>query len=179
MDFKLFAFVILLISGVRCEEDEAQNEIDSTIVLNDSNFDEVLKTNNFFVMFFAPWWVLSRSEGHLEGVKSPQLSLRYRRTRSLRKFLCFSRDVSVLISITKHIHCPKSRRRFVKSTHEQADQRTKIEIRKKNFFLVFESNLSGCWIYELFIMTRTLNRLSEVSDFFIQNVWKFGIERLY
>lgn len=55
MDFKLFAFVILLISGVRCEEDEAQNEIDSTIVLNDSNFDEVLKTNNFFVMFFAPW----------------------------------------------------------------------------------------------------------------------------
>lgn len=53
MDLKLFALVIFLISAVNCEE-EAQNE-DSTIILNDSNFDEIIKTNNFFVMFFAPW----------------------------------------------------------------------------------------------------------------------------
>lgn len=54
MSLKLFAFVILLISAANCEE-EAQNEVDSIIVLDDSNFEEVLKTNNFFVMFFAPW----------------------------------------------------------------------------------------------------------------------------
>lgn len=57
MQFKLFLFVVLLICGVNCEE-EAQNEgneVDSTIILTDSNFDEVIKTNNFFVMFFAPW----------------------------------------------------------------------------------------------------------------------------
>jgi len=53
MDLKLFALVIFLISAVNCEE-EIQNE-DSTIILDDSNFDEIIKTNNFFVMFFAPW----------------------------------------------------------------------------------------------------------------------------
>lgn len=52
MDFKLFALVLFLLSTVNCEE-EPQN--DSTIVLNDSNFEDVIKTNNFFVMFFAPW----------------------------------------------------------------------------------------------------------------------------
>lgn len=55
MDFKLFAFVILLIlNGFNCVEDEVV-ESDNTIVLTDSNFDETIKTNNFFVMFFAPW----------------------------------------------------------------------------------------------------------------------------
>lgn len=54
MSAKLFALVLLLVTAVNCEEDE-QNEIDSTILLDDSNFDEVLKTNNFFVMFYAPW----------------------------------------------------------------------------------------------------------------------------
>ncbi|CRK96813.1 CLUMA_CG009948, isoform B [Clunio marinus] len=54
MDLKLFAFIFLVVSGVKSDED-AQNEVDTTIVLTDSNFEDVLKTNNFFVMFFAPW----------------------------------------------------------------------------------------------------------------------------
>lgn len=52
--FKLLVFAILFLSAVICEEEEA-SEIDHTILLNDSNFDEVLKTNNFFIMFYAPW----------------------------------------------------------------------------------------------------------------------------
>lgn len=54
MDFKLLTFVFLLITGLNCE-DEAASEVDSTIVLSDSDFEDVIKTNNFFVMFFAPW----------------------------------------------------------------------------------------------------------------------------
>lgn len=50
----MFALVILVVSAVSCEE-EAQNEVDSTIVLTDSNFDETIETNSFFVMFYAPW----------------------------------------------------------------------------------------------------------------------------
>lgn len=50
MDLKLIAFVILL-AGVTCDEAEP----DSTIILNDDNFEEVIKTNNFFVKFYAPW----------------------------------------------------------------------------------------------------------------------------
>lgn len=55
MDLKVFALVILLVSGLHCEEEDSANEIDNTIELTDANFDEVIKTNNFFVMFFAPW----------------------------------------------------------------------------------------------------------------------------
>lgn len=54
----LVVFVVLLIAVVNCEDEavnNSENEIENTIILNDSNFDEVLKTNNFFVMFFAPW----------------------------------------------------------------------------------------------------------------------------
>jgi hypothetical protein len=51
----LLAFVILFVVTVNCDEDPAENEIDSTIVLTDENFDETIKLNNFFVMFFAPW----------------------------------------------------------------------------------------------------------------------------
>lgn len=54
MNFKFFVFAIFFLSTVICEDEEA-NEIDATIVLNDSNFDDVMKTNNFFVMFYAPW----------------------------------------------------------------------------------------------------------------------------
>lgn len=54
MDLKFLAFVFLLVSGFSCEE-EAQNEVDSTLVLTDDTFEDVIKTNNFFVMFFAPW----------------------------------------------------------------------------------------------------------------------------
>jgi hypothetical protein len=54
MDFKLFAFVILLIASVNCEE-ETEKEADATIILTDDNYEEILKTNNFFVKFYAPW----------------------------------------------------------------------------------------------------------------------------
>lgn len=55
MNFKLFSLVILFVIGVISAEEEGQkDEVDSTIVLTDSNFDEIIKTNNFFVMFFAP-----------------------------------------------------------------------------------------------------------------------------
>jgi hypothetical protein len=49
MDLKLFAFVLLL-AGVSCDE-----SADNTIILTDSNFEETIKTNNFFVKFYAPW----------------------------------------------------------------------------------------------------------------------------
>lgn len=57
MDFKLLALVFLLITGLNCEDEAASeaSEVDSTIVLGDSDFEDVIKTNNFFVMFFAPW----------------------------------------------------------------------------------------------------------------------------
>jgi hypothetical protein len=50
MDLKLFALVLLL-AGVNCDDSSADN----TIVLNDDNFEETIKTNNFFVKFYAPW----------------------------------------------------------------------------------------------------------------------------
>jgi hypothetical protein len=49
MYLKLFAFVLLL-AGVSCDE-----SADNTIILTDSNFEETIKTNNFFVKFYAPW----------------------------------------------------------------------------------------------------------------------------
>lgn len=58
MNFKLFVFAILFIFSVIGEEEanlDENNEVDATINLNDSNFEDVLKTNNFFVMFYAPW----------------------------------------------------------------------------------------------------------------------------
>lgn len=55
MNFKLLFIVILCLIGVNCESEDAQNEPETTIVLTDENFAEILKTNNFFVMFFAPW----------------------------------------------------------------------------------------------------------------------------
>lgn len=56
MSLKLFVCVLLLATAtVKCEEEENEIDSDTTIQLDDSNFDEILKTNNFFVMFFAPW----------------------------------------------------------------------------------------------------------------------------
>lgn len=52
----LTLIVICLVSAVHCEEEEAHNnEVDPTILLNDSNFDTQIATGNFFVMFYAPW----------------------------------------------------------------------------------------------------------------------------
>lgn len=59
MNIKVFALVCLLVSCVFSEENDIENKeeevSDSTINLTDENFDEIIKTNNFFVMFFAPW----------------------------------------------------------------------------------------------------------------------------
>lgn len=59
MNIKVLACVFLLITCVYCDENDLENNeeevADSTIKLTDDNFDEVIKTNNFFVMFFAPW----------------------------------------------------------------------------------------------------------------------------
>lgn len=59
MNIKVFALVCLLVTCVFSEENDIENKeeevADSTIVLTDENFDEIIKTNNFFVMFFAPW----------------------------------------------------------------------------------------------------------------------------
>lgn len=57
MNSKLLTLIVILfVSAVYCEEEEAQNnEVDPTILLNDSNFDEQIATGNFFVMFYAPW----------------------------------------------------------------------------------------------------------------------------
>lgn len=54
MTLKLFVFTLLLLGAVNCEESE-QNEVDPTIILSDENFESTIGTNNFFVMFFAPW----------------------------------------------------------------------------------------------------------------------------
>lgn len=59
MNIKVFALVCLLVSCVFSEENDIENKeeevADSTIILTDENFDEIIKTNNFFVMFFATW----------------------------------------------------------------------------------------------------------------------------
>jgi hypothetical protein len=53
MYFKLFTFIVLVISGISCDEETE----DKTITLNDENFARTIAENNhhFFVMFFAPW----------------------------------------------------------------------------------------------------------------------------
>lgn len=51
MQFKLIALIVLIALGVNCD-DETE---DKTIVLGDDDFSETIATNNFFVMFFAPW----------------------------------------------------------------------------------------------------------------------------
>lgn len=57
MNSKLLTlFVILFVSAVYCEEEEAHNnEVDPTILLNDDNFNSEIAAGNFFVMFYAPW----------------------------------------------------------------------------------------------------------------------------
>jgi hypothetical protein len=59
MNFKVFTLVCLLITCVFSEENDIENNeeevADSTINLTDENFEGVIQTNNFFVMFFAPW----------------------------------------------------------------------------------------------------------------------------
>lgn len=47
--FLLFALIAIAVG-----EDDAQAD-SSTIVLTKDNFDEELKTTNFFVKFYAPW----------------------------------------------------------------------------------------------------------------------------
>lgn len=48
----LFALLFSL-SVTFADENEDSDEF--TVQLNDSNFDELIKTNNFFVKFYAPW----------------------------------------------------------------------------------------------------------------------------
>lgn len=62
MDLKLIAFIFLFVSCAICDEGEENNnkidqeeETDFTKNLNDENFAETIKSNNYFVMFFAPW----------------------------------------------------------------------------------------------------------------------------
>lgn len=51
MQFKVIALIALIALGVNCDEEIE----DKTIVLGDENFASTIATNNFFVMFFAPW----------------------------------------------------------------------------------------------------------------------------
>lgn len=58
MDLKVIALIFALVSSVIC--DEENNKIDDkeeefTIILGDSNFEDTIKSNSFFVMFHAPW----------------------------------------------------------------------------------------------------------------------------
>ena len=59
MNFKVLALVCLLVSCAFSEENDIENNeeevADSTINLTDDNFEGVIQTNNFFVMFHAPW----------------------------------------------------------------------------------------------------------------------------
>lgn len=62
MQFKLIALIVLIALGVNCD-DETE---DKTIVLGDDDFSDTIATNNFFVMFFAPWWVAMRKKNMKE-----------------------------------------------------------------------------------------------------------------
>lgn len=50
MKFKFFSIVIFVVA-LAVKESVG----DKAIVLNDASFKDVVKTNNFFIMFFAPW----------------------------------------------------------------------------------------------------------------------------
>lgn len=53
MNLKVIAFICLLVAGVSCEDEEELEEF--SIVLTDDSFKETIASNNFFVMFYAPW----------------------------------------------------------------------------------------------------------------------------
>jgi thioredoxin domain-containing protein 5 len=59
MNSKVLALVCLLVACAFSEENDIENNeeevADSTINLTDDNFEGVIQTNNFFVMFHAPW----------------------------------------------------------------------------------------------------------------------------
>lgn len=58
MDLKVIALLFALVSSVVCDEENnkiGDKEEQFAIVLTDKNFDETIKTNSFFVMFYAPW----------------------------------------------------------------------------------------------------------------------------
>lgn len=59
MNIKVLALVCLLVSCAFSEENDIEDKeeevVDSVINLTDDNFDGTIQTNNFFVMFFAPW----------------------------------------------------------------------------------------------------------------------------
>ena len=58
MHVKVFLLVCLFSLAFASEtEENVENveEPDDTIILTDENFEETIKTNNFFVKFYAPW----------------------------------------------------------------------------------------------------------------------------
>lgn len=58
MELKVIAFVCLLVSSVVCNEEDnkiGDQEENFPIVLGNDNFADTIKTNSFFVMFYAPW----------------------------------------------------------------------------------------------------------------------------
>jgi hypothetical protein len=48
-------FAVLFALSATFAEDEFDDEF--SVQLNDSNFNELIKTNNFLVKFYAPWQV--------------------------------------------------------------------------------------------------------------------------
>lgn len=59
MKVKVLVLVCLLVSCTFADENDIEDKeeevVDSVINLTDDNFEGVIQTNNFFVMFFAPW----------------------------------------------------------------------------------------------------------------------------
>lgn len=55
MDLKAIAIVLLIVACAFGENEVEQEEQDFSVILGDENFKETISTNNFFIMFYAPW----------------------------------------------------------------------------------------------------------------------------